>query len=570
MKFIFFYVICLLFNKNIDQMNYSFLRKKAILPSHTSTSNEAKFNRILGVKDLIFMGVGALIGAGIFSTIGKALYEGGPSVVWIFILSAITCGFTALCYAEFASRVPLSGSAYTYSYVVFGELIAWIMGWTLILEYSIGNIVLAISWSEYFDNILQAIGIHLPRWMITDYKSAQEAYDKALSMGESTLALAWEQAPMLFGKRVLINIPAFTIVAFITWLTYIGIKESKKGTNIMAYIKLAILLIVIILGVFYVKSENYTPFFPNGFSGMLKGISAIFFAYIGFDAISTTAEECKNPQRDLPRAMGYTLLICTFIYVGVTLVMAGMVNYKDFFNVNDPMAFVFNHIDLKFMEQIVSISAVVASMGALLVFQIGQPRIWLNMSRDGLLPKKFALIHPKYKTPSFSTIITGLLVGIPSLFLNNSIVVDLTSIGTLFAFFLVCMGILFLPKETSLNKGRKIFRLPYINGKWVVPILFIGFLFAFKERTFRALSFDFSSAQDIFYLIFLVITSIISFFTFIKNYSLIPILGACFCLYLMIEVPVDSWIAFILWMIVGLLIYFLYSYHHSLLNKKKE
>lgn len=549
-------------------MKYSFLRKKSISSFNLETNKNEKLERVLGVKDLTFIGVGALIGAGIFTTIGEAVFQGGPSVVWLFILSAITAGFTALCYAEFASRVPLSGSAYTYAYVVFGEVIAWIIGWALILEYSIGNIVLAVSWSGYFDNILQGIGIHLPKWLLTDHNSAKYIYESAISAGKPIINLAWESAPIFFGKKLFLNLPAFLVVAFITWLTYVGIKESKKGTNLMVYIKLIILILVVVLGIFYIKSENYTPFFPNGFSGMLKGISAIFFAYIGFDAISTTAEECKNPQRDLPKSMGYSLLICTIIYVGITLVITGMVNYKEFDKITDPMAFVFDHINLPMIGQIVSFSAVVASMSVLLVFQIGQPRIWLNMSRDGLLPKKFANIHPKYKTPSFSTIITGLLVGIPSLFIEPSFVVDLTSIGTLFAFFLVCMGILFLPKEEKGNV-KKTFKVPFINGKWIIPILFFIFIFFFREKTLRVVLLDFVEEQDVFYLFFLIFMSLITVFTFLKNYSLIPILGASFCLYMMIEIPLRSWIAFFIWMGIGLGIYFLYSYRNSLLNKEK-
>ena len=302
--------------------------------------------RILGVRDLTSMGIAAVIGAGIFSTIGQAAYDGGPGVVFLFILTAVTCGFTALCYAEFASRVPVAGSAYTYSYVTFGELVAWVIGWALILEYGIGNVVVSISWSSYFVNLLEGVGLHLPSWLATDPTTAHKEFISAQSAGAPVEGLTWTQAPLIGGYKFICNLPAFVIIIFITILAYIGIKESRSSANFMVGLKLVVLAIIVAIGVFYIDTDNWSPFMPNGFNGVLKGVSAVFFAYIGFDAISTTAEECANPQRDLPRGMIYSLIICTLIYVIVTLVITGMVRYSEFNNVADPLAYVFEKINL--------------------------------------------------------------------------------------------------------------------------------------------------------------------------------------------------------------------------------
>ncbi|MCH5598156.1 amino acid permease [Niabella ginsengisoli] len=436
--------------------------------------HDAGLKKILGVKDLTFLGIAAVVGAGIFSTIGGAAFNGGPGVSVLFIITAITCGFSALCYAEFASRVPVSGSAYTYSYVSFGELVAWIIGWALILEYAIGNIVVAISWSGYFNNLLEHVfHIHLPDWMLVDPQTAIAAYTKASSELAANASLtaqqikdynfavtAYNEAPRIGDTPIFFNIPAFVIVCLVTWLAYIGIKESKQSANLMVIFKVAVIIFVIIAGAFFVDTNNWKPFMPNGFEGVLKGVSAVFYAYIGFDAISTTAEECKNPQRDLPRSMIYSLIICTVLYIAIALVLTGIENYSNFDGVDDPLAFVFEK-RAPWIEKIISISAVVATTSVLLVFQIGQPRIWMSMSRDGLLPKVFQKIHPKYQTPSFATIITGVIVGIGALFLQSGLVTDLTSIGTLFAFILVCGGVLLLP---PLPKQKGKFKIPYINA----------------------------------------------------------------------------------------------------------
>ena len=531
----------------------------------------------LGVKDLTLMGIAAVVGAGIFSTIGTAAFHGGPGISLLFVITAITCGFSALCYAEFASRVPIAGSAYTYAYVTFGEIVAWIIGWALILEYAIGNIVVAISWSGYFVNLLEGFHIHLPGWLSTNYEQAQVGYDEALAhlaaggstSGFSKLARigydAMTNAPMIGGTRVILNIPAFVIVVLITLLVYRGIKESKKSTNAMVMFKILIILFVIVLGFFYVDTTNWMPFMPNGFKGVLAGVSAVFYAYIGFDAISTTAEECKDPQRDLPKGMIYSLLICTVLYILIALVLTGMVSYTQL-KVDDPLAYVFEKIGLHKIGYIISISAVVATTSVLLVFQLGQPRIWMSMSRDGLMPKKFATVHKKFGTPSFATIITGIFVGVPSLFMSISRMTDLTSIGTLFAFVLVCFGVLVLPK-ISPNVKAKAFRLPYINGQFIIPILAAIFIYLSKARIQAAFSEAGNEGyQEILFLVFIFILIIVSIFSFIRKYSIIPIIGAMCCLYLMIEIPPVSWLWFFIWMAIGLIFYASYGRKHSKLN----
>lgn len=555
----------------------SVFRKKPI-GNVVPDSHGNQLNKILSVRDLTAMGIAAVIGAGVFSTIGQAAFNGGPGVSLLFVITAVTCGFSALCYAEFASRVPVSGSAYTYSYVVFGEIIAWIIGWALILEYAIGNVVVAISWSGYFNNLLVHIfHIHLPEWMLIDGTTAQLAFNEATAfmaagnfsdpdaVRKYQFAIdAWNSAPKFGSTPVFFNLPAFIVVGLVTWLAYIGIKESKNSANYMVIFKVVVIIFVIIAGAFFVDVNNWTPFLPNRFEGVLKGVSAVFYAYIGFDAISTTAEECKNPQRDIPRGMIYSLLICTGLYILIALVLTGMENYSKFNGVNDPLAFVFEN-RAPWIEKIVSVSAVVATTSVLLVFQLGQPRIWMTMSRDGLLPKAFAKVHPRYQTPWFATIVTGVLVAVPALFVQSNFMTNLTSIGTLFAFVLVSGGVLLLPK---LAKEPGKFRLPYINGRYIVPIMFAGFIYLFRTRvstTFENISSG--NQQEILFLIFLVLGAILTILTIVRSYSLIPILGVLFCSYLMIEIPTESWVAFFGWMVLGLIIYFAYGYRKSVLAK---
>lgn len=617
-------------------------------PDLVDDIHHPELKRHLGLRDLVGFGIAAIVGAGIFSTIGTASSDGGPGVIFLFIFTAIACGFAAFCYAEFASMVPVSGSAYTYSYVSFGELFAWIIGWALVMEYAIGNITVAISWSDYFTGLLQNIGLELPAWMTMDYLSAQKAFNTAttlLATGQTPAQLsdavkagydAWNSAPQIAGFHLVADLPALLIIFLITVLVYRGIRESRNASNIMVIIKLCVVILVIIVGAFYVDTSNWHPFMPNGVSGVLKGVSAVFFAYIGFDAISTTAEECKDPQRDLPKGMIYSIIICTVLYVLIALVLTGVVKYNEL-AVGDPLAFVFEKIGMHWLSGIIAVSAIFAMASVLLVFQLGQPRIWMSMSRDGLLPKKFSAIHPKYGTPWFATIITGLLVAIPSLFFNLTFVTDLCSIGTLFAFVLVCGGILML-QHKDIPRGK--FRTPYINAKWIMPLilLILGILFTntFKdtastflkndpiEKSVTELLHELDSDQltrlklsiteemnstgknqDISqYLsglspenardhfkhaglsnddmyesgfavfkhkipmwIFIICFLVLTFLSFRRNLSLIPVLGVLSCLYMMTQIELKNWIGFGIWLVIGLVIYFTYGRYKSKLNQ---
>jgi APA family basic amino acid/polyamine antiporter len=536
---------------------------------HAGPEGSTGLHRVLNVKDLTLMGVAAVIGGGIFSTIGSAAYNGGPGVILLFVITAITCGFTALCYAEFASRIPVAGSAYTYSYVSFGEVVAWIIGWALILEYAIGNIVVAISWSAYFNNILHAMGLDLPKWLTVGYQTASNIHDAALASGADVSGLVFTNAPRILGVPFIINLPAFVIVALISMLAYIGIQESKRTANTMVMIKIVVLVLVALVGFWFIFSNgttaNWTPFLPNGMGGVLKGVSAVFFAYIGFDAISTTAEECANPQRDLPKGMIYSLIICTVIYIVTALVITGLVNYSEFANVADPLAFVFERINMQKFGFFISVSAVVAATSVLLIFQIGQPRIWMAMSRDGLLPKSFGKVNKKYQTPGFSTIVAGILVAGLVLVIDDKLMTDLTSIGTLFAFVLVSGGVLLLPRIEK-QKGK--FSIPYINAQYIFPFMYVLTFYLFQERTIQALlQLGTEGYQEVLFIIFMVLAAILAVLSFIKKYSLIPVLGVACCMYLMVEIPAKSWLVFFGWMALGLSIYLLYGKNNSKLNK---
>ena len=528
-------------------------------------------NKVLGVRDLTFMGIAAVIGAGIFSSIGKACYDGGPGVIFLYIFTAVACGFAALCYAEFASTVPVSGSAYTYSYVAFGEIFAWIIGWDLLMEYAIGNIAVAISWSDYFTGLLDKAGLHIPGWLTMDYQTAHLGFSEVsnlLAQGQKITAIdpgitfrynSWMHSPQLFGIHLIMDLPALVIVAIITYIVFIGIKESRSASNLMVIIKLAVIFLVIVLGAYYVQPQNWSPFTPNGVSGILKGVSAVFFAYIGFDAISTTAEECKDAQRDLPRGMIYSLIICTILYVLLALVLTGMVHYTKL-NVGDPLALIFEARGLKWISGIVGVSAIIATASVLLVFQLGQPRIWMSMSRDGLLPKIFSKLHPVYKTPSFSTILTGCLVAIPALFLNLDVVLALTSIGTLFAFVLVCGGVLVLQQQA--NKPVSRFKVPFVNGKYIIPFLFIiaVSIVAYSSPShFR----NIFSKEGFPMVLFWVVAAIVSIFSFKNSFSLIPVLGLISCFYLMAQESHTNWLRFLIWLAVGLIVYFTYGFRKS-------
>ena len=544
--------------------------------------------KTLGVVDLTAFGIAAIIGAGIFSTIGSAAFNGGPAVAFLFVFTAIACAFSALCYAEFASRIPVAGSAYTYAYASFGELMAWIIGWDLLIEYAIGNIAVAISWSDYFTGLLSSYGLNIPQHFAMDYRSASNGFaalteltasGKAAEItdGMRAAAEAWQGAPSIGPLRIICDLPALLITFIITALVYVGIRESKRASNIMVAFKIGVVLLVIAVGAYYVNLDNWTPFAPNGISGVLRGVSAVFFAYIGFDAITTTAEECKNPRRDLPLGMIFSLIICTVLYIAIALVLTGIVSYKSYEGVGDPLAHAFSAAGINWMSRIVAVSAVVAIATVLLVFQLGQPRIWMAMSRDGLLPKIFSSIHPRFKTPWFATIVTGLVVAIPSLFMNLTEVTDLTSIGTLFAFVLVSGGVLIL---TGNEGGRYV---PYVNTRYIIPAAFVlvwGFVILYRPEVWAYLSSTAPTnpgegalaafSHKIPYWVFIILSTALTVACFVKRLSLIPVLGLLTCGYLMTELGITNWIRFGLWLAAGLVIYFLYGYRHSNLHKRVD
>lgn len=603
-------------------MNQLFRRKP--LSSTTLDENNGEIHslkKVLSVKDLTFFGIAAIIGGGIFSAIGNACFSGGPGVIFLYAICAVACGFTAMCYAEFASRVPVSGSAYTYAYVSFGEIFAWIIGWALIMEYSIGNIYIAFSWSGYFTNLLDTFGLHLPEWLTINYKSAHSIFDnntafvqsindylankatlvkdsalgnylasnevkESLKEGQNMTAilqkkvtalqnaegfLAWKNSPLLGNLKVIFDLPALMINVLITYLVYRGTKESKNLSNLMVYIKLAVIVLVIIVGFMYVDIDNWTPFMPNGFGGVMAGVSAVFYAYIGFDAVSTLAEEAKNPQKDLPRGMIYSLVICTVVYIILALVLTGMVSYTEL-GVSDPLAEIFALKGVKWMLFIVSISAVVAMTSVLLVFQMGQPRIWMTMSRDGLMPKKLSEIHPNYKTPGFATILTGIVVGLPIFFTDENLILDFTSIGTLFAFVLVCGGVLMLSpqSEEEMEERKGKFKIPYINSKFIFPI---GFVLSLILVNYLFPTYFSDIFKDVIVNIpvisFYLVCVVISFLAFIKRLSLIPILGLVSCCYLLTGMSTENWSWFGIWLVLGLIFYFIYGRKNSKLRNIK-
>jgi APA family basic amino acid/polyamine antiporter len=570
-----------------------------------------QLRRTLGFYDLTLMGIAAIVGAGIFAMVGKASYDGGPAVIFLFLLTALACGFSALCYAEFASRIPVAGSAYTYSYASLGELIAWIIGWDLIVEYAIGNIAVAISWSDYFTRLLSSIrapwlgiteGINIPLHFTMDFLTARRGFDavqeifakspqtidqlqKACEAGTTTAGcggiegyLAWTSAPHIAGLPIIADLPALMITLVITALVFIGIRESKWVGNGMTILKIGIILLVIFLGAFYIDPKNWSPFAPNGVTGVLKGVSAVFFAYIGFDALSTTAEECKDPRRDLPKAMIASLIICTILYCTLALVLTGMVSYTKL-NVGDPLAFVFTqpNSNLPWVAGIIAISAVIALATVFLVFQIGQPRLWMAMSRDGLLPKIFSSIHTRFRTPWFATIITGIVVAVPALFMNLTEVTDLASIGTLFAFVVVCAGVLFKDKEFG-REGRYV---PYISGEYIIPALLLG-MFALIAWVYPEGIQNFfklnPGADDgmmgithkMPMLVFILLCITITVLSVFKKLSVIPTMGLLLCTYLMTELGPTNWMRFGVWLLVGIRIYRFFGYRNSNLNPDKK
>jgi amino acid transporter len=588
---------------------------EGIVPGQPADESITGLRRSLSTFDLTMLGIAAIIGAGIFALVGEASFRGGPGVIFLFVFAAIACGFAALCYAEFASKIPIAGSAYTYAYASFGELIAWIIGWDLLVEYAIGNIAVAISWSDYFTRLLKANGVDVPAFMTMDYLSASRGYadshelvETAIAGGQTLDAMgrmtvdqlhavsdklspsmieafsAWTSAPIVGGWRIILDLPALGIVVLITALVYIGIRESKTASNIMVAVKLGIIFMVIIVGAFYVNTENWSPFLPNGFGGVMSGVAAVFFAYIGFDALSTTAEECKDPYKTLPRGKIYSLLICTVLYIVIALVLTGMVSYKSFEGVGDPLAFVFGPqgVNIPWLSGIIAVGAIVAIATVLLVFQLGQPRLWMAMSRDGLLPKVFSSIHPRFRTPWFSTILTGVMVAVPALFMNLSEVTDLSVIGTLFAFTIVCAGVLVKDKEFA---GQKRF-VPFISSRYVAPVLFVVAIFLIIRLNGDAVGKFFTdftpSAGDIDngivttwrvflerlpYFVFGIFSIVMAVLCVLKRLSLIPVLGVMCCTYLMTELGWKNWSRFAVWLAIGLIVYFFYSFKHSKLHE---
>lgn len=547
----------------------------------------------LTLLDLTCFGIAAVIGAGIFSTIGTASFDGGPAISILFVITGFACLFSALCYAEFASTIPVSGSAYTYSFTAFGELIAWLIGWNLLMEYSIGNSVLAFAWSEYFMNLVDGMqtwlagygmNFKIPEWLYHDHFSCSRApaeMAKILREGgvpsESLKKLVevWEGAPPFMGTRFLVDVPALLINAIVTALVILGIQESKIVSNAMVFLKLGVIVLVVIVGVNYVQPKNWSPFAPNGLEGVFKGIAAVFFAYIGFDAISTTAEECRNAQRDIPRATLLTLVLCTVIYIILAFVLTGMVSYTEL-NVQDPLAFVFSKYGVQSMVGIVSLSAVVATASVFLVFQLGQPRIFMSMARDGLLPKKFAEVHPRFKTPAFSSLITGLMVALPTIFFSAQFVTDLAAIGTLFAFMLVSAGILVVGRgnKTDSEVARGGFYVPYIDGRWVIPICFA--VYSLLLPRLPANHFVFGSwwtpegfhYDRIPYLFFYAVFTGLTVASIRYRWSAIPVLGIIVNLYLIAGLGAANWARFGIWCAIGLLVYAFYSYHHSSMRNR--
>lgn len=556
-------------------MNQLFRRKQYKANTHSSG-----LVRVLGVWDIVFFGIAAIIGAGSFSSLGEAVFRGGPGVIILYVICGFACGFTALCYAEFASRIPTAGSAYTYAYASFGELIAWIIGWALIMEYSFGNIYVAFSWSDYFTSFIGRIGVHIPEYLTCSYPEAKKAFFGTSENKE--LLNAWKNAPIVGNLKIILDLPALVINGLITWLVYRGVRDSKNFNNVLVLMKLAVIVLIILVGIAYVNVDNWMPinpttnvasFMPNGFMGVMTAVSGVFFAYIGFDALSVLSEETKDPQKNLPRGMIISLVLCTIIYIVLTLVLTGMVDYRKFDGVGDPLAFIFekSNANLPWMELTVSFVAIIAITTVLLVFQMGQPRIWYAMSRDGLMPKKFMTIHPKYNTPSYATIITGIVVGIPILFTDKSFILDFTSIGTIFAFVLVCGGVLLLPAKKKLP-GR--FHMPYINSKIIFPIIFLGGLtfFYFWQPSFFQNLMDWKDPAEsefrISMFFYILINLTLCVLAFVKNLSLIPLLGLSSCLYLLTGMTHNNWFWFAVWFAIGLVFYFAYGFRNSQLHKE--
>jgi amino acid transporter len=489
--------------------------------------------KVLTQTDLTALGIAAIIGAGIFSTIGKASFEGGPGVIVLFITTAFACLLSAFCYAEFASAFPSGGSAYTYAYARFGRFIGWIIGWDLFMEYAVGNIAVAISWSSYFSDILHQINFELPAFLLTDYNSYIQQ------------ALPITEVPCLFSIPIIFNLPAIAITVFITYLVWIGINASKKFNNVLVALKLLLLLVFIGVGFTYLNTDHFIPILPNGWTGVFKGTSAVFFAYIGFDAITTTANETIHPEKSLPRAIFLSLGITTILYILLCIVLIGMVPINEL-NLSDPLSYALHTHHLDAFAFVMNIGALIALSSVLLVFQIGQPRIWLAMSNDNLLPRFLSHIHPKHLTPSWATFFTGVSICIPLLFLDFNQVIDLTSIGTLFAFLVVSLGIWHKPHAPSHYK------VPFVSmkkyGVFVLLIFIIGcwmnILQLFTDNVLFILT---------------IITICFLIYSILYNKSMIPTMATCFNSYLLSTMESENWLRFGIWLVIGLIVYYFYG-----------
>jgi APA family basic amino acid/polyamine antiporter len=528
----------------------------------TREAEEAEhgLKRALNGLDLTMLGIGAVIGTGIFAAIGTAAAGNadrpgaGPSIILSFILTAVACVFSALCYAEFAAMIPVAGSAYTYSYATLGEMVAWIIGWDLIIEYAVGNIAVAISWAGYFNDVLKhAVGWQIPGWLVTDLRTALRTPE---IIG---------RAPHVLGMPIVVNLPAVVIVALVTWVLVIGVKESAVVNNIMVGIKLLILGLFVWVGFSHVQAEHFHPFFPNGFAGVQAGAAIIFFSFIGFDAVSTAAEETRNPKRDIPIGIIGSLVICTFIYVAVAVVLIGIIPYTEL-GIADPLAKALEYINKGWAAGVLSLGAVVAMTAVLLVFQLGQPRIFFSMSRDGLLPKTFATVHPRYRTPHVTTIWTGVFVAVFAAFASLDEILELTNIGTLFAFVLVCAGIMVL-RHTDPQRRRP-FRTPWIP---LLPI-WVPVIWALLPRLTQGENWG-DRAEA---LIVLLIAALGTAFSLVGIVNKIrgrqvpgiaqtefALAGIASCIWLMRGLPVVTWWRFLGWLAIGLVIYTLYGYRHS-------
>jgi basic amino acid/polyamine antiporter, APA family len=475
-----------------------------------------RLRRTLGPVQLTFLGIGGIVGAGIFSMVGAAASKAGPALVISFILVAVACVFAGLCYAEFASMIPVAGSAYTYAYATLGQFVAWIIGWDLILEYAVGNVAVALSWSNYFQTLLRGLQVTWPIWLGVDYRSAAQATSAvAEAKAKNTLAdldpavlrdaQALTDAPSIAGVPIVFDLPAVLIVVFITCLLVRGIRESSAFNTTMVVLKLAIIGLFVGVGSFYVAPDNWTPFAPNGFKGITLAVGAVFFAYIGFDAISTAAEETRDPQRNMPIGIIASLIVCTIIYVVVALVLTGMVSWDRFAGSADPLAKAFYERGQNWIAGIIALGAVFATTSVLLVFQLGQPRIFLAMARDRLLPDWAGRVHQRFRTPHVATMLSGAAVASLAATANIDETADVCSIGTLFAFIVVAAGVIVL----RLTQPQ-------------------------RARTFRTPLFPW-----------------------------VPIAAIVSCSLVMLQLPRAAWIRFGIWLVVGLVIYFLYGHRRS-------